>query len=123
MKTKNVGESILDPINLDDPGFNKEQYEMLSRAFDQYSMYCRAKSYSLRAEDKVTVYMGMTFKKIEAGRYMFGNTQIVKRNPIPGRQQTTTWRDALTGKWLGYTLAEAKVSVKRQAWEAQQEGK
>jgi hypothetical protein len=61
----------------------------------------------------------MRFFKIEAGRYMFGQTYIVKRKPIPGRQQTTTWRDALTNEFLGYTLAEAKVAVKRKAYEAQ----
>jgi hypothetical protein len=59
----------------------------------------------------------MTFFKIEAGRYMFGQTYIVKHKPIPGRQQTTTWRDAVTGEWLGYTLAEAKEAVKRKAAE------
>jgi hypothetical protein len=56
-----------------------------------------------------------TTKKIEAGRYLFLGVQIVKRKPTPGRQQTTTWRDALTGKWLGYTLAEAKEQVAREA--------
>lgn len=59
----------------------------------------------------------MTLRKIESGRYMFGTRMIVKRKPIPGRQQTTTWRDALTGKILGYTLAEAKEAVKREAYE------
>jgi hypothetical protein len=44
MKIKNVGESILDPINLDDPGFNHEQLKMLDKAFSKYAEYCRAKS-------------------------------------------------------------------------------
>ena len=59
------------------------------------------------------------FRKIEAGRYIYGQTQIVRRKPIPGRQQTTTWKDALTGEWLGYTLKEAKETVRRK--DAQQQ--
>ena len=51
--------------------------------------------------------------KIEAGRYMYGQTYVVRRKPIPGRQQTITWRNALTGKWLGYTLAEATRTLDR----------
>lgn len=51
--------------------------------------------------------------KIEAGRYMYGQTYIVRHKPIPGRQQTTTWKNALTGKWLGYTLSEAIATLDR----------
>jgi len=55
----------------------------------------------------------MKIRRIEAGRYQVGEAFVVRRPPIPGRQQTTTWRNALTGEWLGYTLKEAVEQLMR----------
>lgn len=56
--------------------------------------------------------------KISAGRYALAGVTIVRRAPRTGMQrpsnrETTTWGDEATGKWLGYTLAEALETVRR----------